>query len=102
MARELVAEAFARAWASWEKVGGHPAPQAWVVRTALNVRISRWRRHRREVAVPDPGMISEPALATSWTTWPGCKVPARPGRPARPTAFVVATVVYASTQCTGE
>jgi RNA polymerase sigma factor (sigma-70 family) len=59
-AQELVAEAFARAWACWEKVAGHPAPQAWVVRTALNVRISRWRRHRREVTVADPGMISEP------------------------------------------
>jgi len=64
-AQELVAEAFARAWACWEKVAGHPAPQAWVVRTALNVRISRWRRHRREVAVADPGMISEPPLASA-------------------------------------
>jgi DNA-directed RNA polymerase specialized sigma24 family protein len=27
---------------------------AWVVRTALNVNISRWRR-RREVSVPDLG-----------------------------------------------
>ena len=44
-AQELVAEAFAVAvWASWQKVGTHPAPQAWVVRTALNVGISRWRR----------------------------------------------------------
>jgi RNA polymerase sigma-70 factor (ECF subfamily) len=40
-AQELVAEAFARAWASWQKVGAHPAPQAWVVRTALNVGIHR-------------------------------------------------------------
>jgi RNA polymerase sigma-70 factor (sigma-E family) len=58
VAEDLVSEGFARAWASWRKVGRHPAPQAWVVRTALNVHVSRWRRHRREVAwnavdVPD-------------------------------------------------
>ncbi|GIF70309.1 RNA polymerase sigma24 factor [Asanoa ishikariensis] len=51
LAEDLVAEAFARAWASWHKVNRHPAPAAWVVRTALNVRVSWWRRHRREVAL---------------------------------------------------
>lgn len=50
LAEDLVAEAFARAWASWRKVSRHPAPTAWVVRTALNVRVSWWRRRRREVA----------------------------------------------------
>jgi RNA polymerase sigma-70 factor (sigma-E family) len=48
-AEDLVAEAFARAWASWRAVSRHPAPRAWVVRTALNTSVSRWRRHRREV-----------------------------------------------------
>ena len=48
-AEELVAEAFARAWAAWRKVRKHPAPQAWVVRTALNTHVSWWRRRRREV-----------------------------------------------------
>lgn len=48
-AEELVAEAFARAWADRRKVRGHPAPRAWVVRTALNARVSWWRRLRREV-----------------------------------------------------
>jgi RNA polymerase sigma-70 factor (sigma-E family) len=57
-AEELVAEAFARAWASWPKVADHPAPQAWVVRTALNVHVSWWRRRRREVP------------ATAWTDPP--------------------------------
>ena len=28
-AEDLVAEAFARAWASWRKVSRHPAPRAW-------------------------------------------------------------------------
>jgi len=50
-AEELVADAFAKAWASWRKVSRHPAPAAWVVRTALNTRISWWRRHRKEVAL---------------------------------------------------
>src|SRR6476661_8326598 len=50
-AEDLVAEAFARAWASWRKVSRHPAPQAWVVRTALNANISRWRRARRETSL---------------------------------------------------
>ena len=58
-AQELVAEAFARACASWRTVSRHPAPAAWVVRTALNVNISRWRRHRREVAVPDPSVVAD-------------------------------------------
>jgi RNA polymerase sigma factor (sigma-70 family) len=59
MAQELVDEAFARACASWRKIGKHPAPAAWVVRTALNENISRWRRRRREVAVPDPGTFAD-------------------------------------------
>ncbi|WP_245871406.1 SigE family RNA polymerase sigma factor [Asanoa hainanensis] len=51
LAEDLVAEAFARAWASWHKVSRHPAPAAWVVRTALNIHVSWWRRRRREVAL---------------------------------------------------
>jgi RNA polymerase sigma factor (sigma-70 family) len=58
-ARELVDEAFARAWASWQTVSRHPAPKAWVVRTALNAGISRWRRHRREAHVSDPGRVAD-------------------------------------------
>ena len=50
VAEDATAEAFARAYASWGKVRGHPAPRAWVVRTALNTHVSWWRRHRREVA----------------------------------------------------
>ncbi|MFC1438561.1 sigma-70 family RNA polymerase sigma factor [Streptacidiphilus sp. N1-10] len=50
LAEDVTAEAFARAYASWRKVRGHPAPRAWVVRTALNTHVSWWRRRRREVA----------------------------------------------------
>jgi RNA polymerase sigma factor (sigma-70 family) len=58
-AQDLVAEAFARAWASWRTVSGHPAPAAWVVRTALNAGVSRWRRRRREVPVPDLALVAD-------------------------------------------
>jgi RNA polymerase sigma-70 factor (sigma-E family) len=49
VAEDLVAEAFTRAWTSWHTVSRHPAPHAWIVRTALNTRITWWRRRRREV-----------------------------------------------------
>ncbi len=63
MAQDLVDEAFARAFASWRTVSRHPAPTAWVIRTALNANISRWRRRRREVPVPDPSMVAVHAAA---------------------------------------
>jgi RNA polymerase sigma factor (sigma-70 family) len=53
LAEDLVAEGFARAWASWRKVRALDAPRAWVVRTALNAHVSWWRRHRREVVLGD-------------------------------------------------
>jgi RNA polymerase sigma-70 factor (sigma-E family) len=62
-AQDLVAEAFARAWASWRTVSRHPAPTAWVVRTALNASISRWRRRRRELPVADPARIADQPAA---------------------------------------
>jgi RNA polymerase sigma factor (sigma-70 family) len=66
-AQEALAEAFARACASWRTVSGHPAPAAWVVRTALNANVSRWRRHRREVPVPDIGVLADnPAAAAGY------------------------------------
>jgi RNA polymerase sigma factor (sigma-70 family) len=49
LAEDQVAEAFARAWLSWRKVRRHPAPQAWVVRTALNAGASWWRKRIREL-----------------------------------------------------
>jgi DNA-directed RNA polymerase specialized sigma24 family protein len=53
LAEDLVAEAFTRAFVSWHSVRRHAAPSAWIVRTALNTRISWWRRRRREVAWPE-------------------------------------------------
>jgi RNA polymerase sigma factor (sigma-70 family) len=39
----------------------HPVPRAWVVRTALNARVSWWRRHRREVPLAnhDPASVND-------------------------------------------
>lgn len=50
LAEDVTAEAFARAYVAWRTVCRHPAPRAWVVRTALNTHISWWRRRRWEVA----------------------------------------------------
>ena len=51
LAEDQLAEAFARAWACWPKVSHHPAPRAWVVRTALNAGASAWHRRSRETAL---------------------------------------------------
>jgi RNA polymerase sigma factor (sigma-70 family) len=58
LAEEQVAEAFARGWASWRKLRRHPAPRAWVVRTALNVGASSWRRRGREVPLVEPDLTA--------------------------------------------
>lgn len=53
LAEDLVAEAFTQAWMSWRTVRRHPAPRAWVVRVALNTRITWWRRRRHELTLTD-------------------------------------------------
>jgi RNA polymerase sigma factor (sigma-70 family) len=70
LAEDLVAEGFVRALMAWRTVRQHPAPGAWVVRTALNTRISWWRRRRRELplagydapAPPGPEPVMDAAL----------------------------------------
>lgn len=63
LAEEQVAEAFSRAWVAWRKVSRHPAPKAWIVRTALNYGASRWRRRGRELPLEDHDAAApEPAL----------------------------------------
>jgi RNA polymerase sigma-70 factor (ECF subfamily) len=62
-AQDLVDEAFARAFASWRTVSRHPAPAAWVVRTALTANVSWWRRRRREVPVSDIATVAGLAAA---------------------------------------
>jgi RNA polymerase sigma factor (sigma-70 family) len=53
LAEDQVAEAFTKAWMSWRTVSRHPAPRAWVVRTALNAGASWWRRRSRELPLAD-------------------------------------------------
>jgi len=65
LAEDLVAEAFTRAWKGWPKVRQHPAPRAWVVRTALNAHVSWWRRRRREQALLSPEETATPAAHPS-------------------------------------
>ena len=65
-AEEAVAEAFARAYARWRVVRKADSPIAWVVRTAVNANISRWRQRRREVVsdVPPDGVTTDPEDTT--------------------------------------
>ncbi len=51
LAEDLVGEAFTKTWASWQKVRELAEPRAWVIRTAMNARVSWWRRHRLEVTL---------------------------------------------------
>lgn len=57
-AEDVVAEAYARAYAEWARVSAHPNPVAWVLRTALNVHRSTWRRLRREVFMTPPERVA--------------------------------------------
>jgi RNA polymerase sigma factor (sigma-70 family) len=67
-AEDAVAEAFTKAYSNWARVSHHPAPTAWVIRSALNSFRSGWRVWRRELpempdvapaALPDPGLEAD-------------------------------------------
>jgi RNA polymerase sigma factor (sigma-70 family) len=67
-AEDAVAEAFMKAYGNWARVSHHPAPAAWVIRSALNSFRSGWRVWRRELpelpdvaaaVPPDPGLESD-------------------------------------------
>ena len=47
-ADDVLAESFTRALARWDDVRHHARPEAWVVRTALNLHRDRWRRSQRQ------------------------------------------------------
>ena len=66
-AEDLVAEAFARAWTAWHTVRRHPAPRAWVVRTALNAHVSWWRRRRREMPLEGHDLPVPADPSPRWT-----------------------------------
>ena len=62
-ADDLLAESYTRALAHWSSVVEHPAPSAWVVRTALNLHRDRWRRKRRLRMVPPTNPEQAPFVA---------------------------------------
>jgi RNA polymerase sigma-70 factor (sigma-E family) len=64
LAEDQTAEAFARAWASWRKVRSHPAPRAWVVRTALNTGASWWHRRSKETALKSEDIAAADSAGT--------------------------------------
>jgi RNA polymerase sigma factor (sigma-70 family) len=68
LAEDQVAEAFARAWASWPKVSRHPAPTAWVVRTALNAGVSWWHRRSQETALTSRDIAAADTQGTGLDT----------------------------------
>jgi RNA polymerase sigma-70 factor, ECF subfamily len=45
-AQDCTAEAYARAWQRWARVGRHDDPEAWVRTVARRIAVSRWRRTR--------------------------------------------------------
>lgn len=68
VAEDQVAEAFARAWASWHKVSQHPAPRAWVVRTALNAGASWWLRRSKETTLASHDVAADGSRETGLDT----------------------------------
>jgi RNA polymerase sigma factor (sigma-70 family) len=61
-AEDAVADAFEKAYLRWHKLRRHPNPIAWVIRTAINGRISAWRRSRRVVQHPTASLAVDAAL----------------------------------------
>jgi RNA polymerase sigma factor (sigma-70 family) len=68
LAEDQLAEAFARAWACWPKVRRHPAPRAWVVRTALNAGASAWRGRSKETALTSEDVAAADTAGTGLDT----------------------------------
>ena len=55
-AEDAAAEAMARALRSWDRIGGLPYRDAWIMRVTAYVAIDRTRRPRHTSAVPDEGV----------------------------------------------
>lgn len=56
---DLVAEAFSRAFGQWASVRSHPAPRAWVLRTALNLHRDEWRKRSRPLRLVRDGSADD-------------------------------------------
>jgi len=64
VAEDAVAEAYTRALAHWDTVARHPAPSAWVARTALNYVRSAQRvaAHTSSADVPEAPVSDDPPI----------------------------------------
>lgn len=55
-AEDVVQEAFARLWANWQELCTYDNHEAWVRRVAMNLAISRWRKHSRQTSYEEPAV----------------------------------------------
>lgn len=61
LAQDATQEAFARAWADWDRVSHHDDPLSWVRTVARRLAISEWRRSTaRERAYTRHGLATAP------------------------------------------
>ena len=60
-AEDVAAEALARAYARWPKVGGLPYRDGWVLKVATNLAIDRLRRRPLDLT-PPPAEVFEDAV----------------------------------------
>jgi RNA polymerase sigma-70 factor (ECF subfamily) len=63
-AEDVAAEALARACVRWTSLRGHPAVDAWILRTTANLAVSHVRRRRRPRIMLFPQWNAEPADAS--------------------------------------
>jgi RNA polymerase sigma factor (sigma-70 family) len=63
-AEDATAEAFARAFAHWDTVAGHPNPRAWVLRVAWNCYRSSWRKWEGRWSADPPEV--KPFVSELW------------------------------------
>jgi len=69
LAEELVQEAFVRAASRWPQVGTYQAPEAWVRKMALRLRLDALRRIRRQaVALTRLGACRPVRSRSVWRT----------------------------------
>jgi RNA polymerase sigma-70 factor (ECF subfamily) len=53
LAEDASQEAYHRAYRDWDRISALDRPDMWVLRVASNIAVSRWRRRRRETALPE-------------------------------------------------
>jgi RNA polymerase sigma-70 factor (sigma-E family) len=77
IARDVAAEAFARAWVRWHQLEDQ-VPGAWVTKVTVNLAIDHVRRRPVETAMPEPTRSPEDASIAKVTL--ACALRALPAR----------------------